>query len=68
MSKYMMTVHLDPKEATLARVKRKLNLGKNQIDPSFGIVPIDPEQNLYAILVDDDVAQKLQGTENVKGP
>ena len=68
MAKYMMTLRLDPAEANLAAVSRKLNLNNNEIDPNFGVVAINPADSLYAILVDEAVATKLQGSEGVKGP
>lgn len=67
MAKYMITLRLDPAEANLAAVSRKLNLN-NEIDPNFGVVSINPAENLYAILVDEAAATKLQGREGVKGP
>ena len=68
MAKYMMTLQLDPSEANLTAVSRRLNLKEDEIDPNFGVVNIDPVQNLYTILVDEAVATKLQGSEGIKGP
>jgi hypothetical protein len=68
MTKHMMTLRLDPAEANLAGVSRKLNLKGDEIDPNFGVVSINPAENLYAILVDEAASTKLQGSEGVKGP
>jgi hypothetical protein len=68
MAKYMMTVRLDPKEATLARVRRKLKLKKDEIDPVFGVVSLDLDANLYAILVDEAAAARLTGSAGVSSP
>jgi hypothetical protein len=68
MSKLMMTLRLDPSEAKLSAVRRKLKLAKNEVDPSFGVVSIRPEDNLYAILVEEAASRKLEGTEGVSGP
>lgn len=67
-SKVMMTLQLDPKKATVDAVARQLKLRKDELDASFGVTPIDPEKNLFAILVDEDVAAKLQGHAAVRGP
>ena len=68
MPKLMMTVRLDPKEASVAAVTRKLKLRKGEVDEGFGVVSIDPDKKLFAILVDEDVASKLQGHAAVRGP
>jgi hypothetical protein len=64
----MMTLRLDPSEATLARVRRKLKLTKDEIDPDFGLVSLSPERGLYAILVEEAAGEKLRGAEGVEGP
>jgi hypothetical protein len=68
MAKLMLTVQLDPRDATLARVRRKLNLTKDEIDRRFGVVSLRPEDNTYAILVDESAASRLAGAPEVSGP
>jgi hypothetical protein len=68
MPKQMMTLKLRPRDATLARICTKFNLSAADLDPEFGIVNIDPKKNLYTILVEAEVAQKLAGREGVAGP
>ena len=67
MATRMLTLKLDPSEATLSQVRGKLDLREDEVDPSFGVVNVSPEQNLYAILVDDKVADRLEGREGVAG-
>jgi hypothetical protein len=68
MAKNMVTLRLDPAEANLAAVSRKLHLSNDEIDPHFGVVCISPGENLYTILVEESASKKLQGNEEMKGP
>ena len=64
----MLTLELAPGEATPARVQRKLGLRSGELDPSFGVVAIDPRKNLYTVLVDEQAAVRVTGRPGVKGP
>lgn len=64
----MLTLKLDPKNATLADVRRKLNLSADDVDTEFGVIKIDPQKNLYAVLVDERAADKAAGQLGVQGP
>ncbi len=68
MSKLMMTLKLDPKEASLGAVMRKLGLRPGEIDEEFGVVPIDPDAHLFTVLVEQGAVDKMQGQEGVRGP
>ncbi len=63
----MVTLKLDPSEATLSNARATLDLREDEVDPNFGIVNVSPEQNLYAILVDEKVADRLEGHKAVAG-
>jgi hypothetical protein len=67
MATRMVTLHLNPAEATLSHVRAKYGLGHDEIDTNFGVVALSPEQNLYTILVDEKVAGRLDGGEGVAG-
>lgn len=63
----MVTLSLAPSEATLAMVQEKFGLKPDQIDAAFGVVPLDPATHQYAILVNEEVAEALQGRSGVSG-
>ena len=68
MAKQMLTLKLPPREATLSKVSKRLNLSSEEIDSEFGVVNIDPKHNLYAILVEEEAARRVSGAPEVKGP
>jgi hypothetical protein len=68
MPKLMYTLKLDDKSPSLDQVKRKLDLADDDVDSNFGVVNVDPNENLYAILVDEKAAAKLDRSEAVEGP
>jgi hypothetical protein len=68
MAMQMITVKLDPKHANLESARQKLNLSLSDIDLEFGLVNIDPQQNLYTLMVDEKACGKLAGQKDVKGP
>jgi hypothetical protein len=66
MAKVMLTLQLDPSKASKEHVSRRLDGA--ELDPDFGVVEIDPAAHKYAVLVDEDVAQRVQGSSGVEGP
>jgi hypothetical protein len=67
MPKVMVTLKLDPEHASLDEVRRLLGLGEGEVDPGFGVVNISPRERLYAILVDEAAAARVQGADQVEG-
>jgi hypothetical protein len=63
----MVTLHLSPDEATLPKVRAKLGLTTQEVDSSFGVAQLDPAKGLYAILVDESTADRLEDHESVAG-
>jgi hypothetical protein len=63
----MVTLRLDPGQATLPEVRRLLDLADEEVDPGFGVVNISPAEHLYTILVDDAAASRIAGAEPVEG-
>ncbi len=68
MSKQMMTVKLAADQASPRGVREKLGLSAEELDDGFGVVNIDPEAELYAIMVEEEVAHRLTDSPAVSGP
>ena len=67
-SKVMLTVKLPPEQASVRAVQEQLGLDPTEIDPTFGVVPIDPEQGFYTVLVTPQAAERVKGSPGVGGP
>jgi hypothetical protein len=68
MPDVMMTVELDPEAATVAQAAERLGVERDRIDADFGVVCIDPDQNLYTVLVDEQAAAGAADKPGVEGP
>ncbi len=67
MSKMLYSINWTGKKPTLAQVAKKLGIEKKDIDEDFGVVEIDPQDNLYSILV-EETAVVLKDTKGIEGP
>jgi hypothetical protein len=67
MASVMVSLQLDPEQASLEEVRRLLGLGEDEVDPRFGVVNIDPNEHLYAILVEQEAAERVRDAAPVRG-
>ena len=63
----LMTVTISGKPGIAAAAKA-LGVAKSAIDTAYGVVPIDADQNLYAVQVREDSLPKPAGSGSYKGP
>jgi hypothetical protein len=61
MSKVFVTFH-SPDAPSVNALKERFALADHDIDPSFGVVEIDPEAHLYTALVDPGAASRISGS------
>ncbi|GIH73656.1 hypothetical protein [Planobispora longispora] len=62
----LVTVRLQP-GATLAQAMDRLGLSEEEVDTGYGLVLLDPAQNLYALRVTEAAARRVGGTTG-EGP
>lgn len=67
MRKLLLTIHIDPQEATLQGVSRRFGLGPTELDKAFGVVDLG-SGGLYAILAEETAVPKITGIEGTGGP
>jgi hypothetical protein len=67
MTKVMVTLKLDPEQASLTQVRRLLGLAADEVDRRFGVVNISPSEHLYTILVEEEAAARVHGAPPVRG-
>ena len=67
MAKVMLTTKLAA-NATFEDAVRRLGVDESLVDRDFGLVNIDPEQHLYAVLVDESAATGAATRAGVNGP
>lgn len=55
---------------TVEQISEKFGFGGDEVDREFGVVATDPDENLYAILVEDSAVERLSGedAQALEGP
>ncbi|GII63899.1 hypothetical protein Skr01_39840 [Sphaerisporangium krabiense] len=54
----LITVRL-PQEATLEQAVRRLGLSEDEVDTGYGLVPLDPDEGLYALRVTEAAGHRV---------
>lgn len=67
--KVMMTFRSDSPR-TLQEIQQQFGLADAEVDHEFGVVEIDPEDHLFAFMVDENKAAQVSSDPNwsIKGP
>ena len=70
MAKVMVTIHGPDTPPTIADVRDRYGLSQDEIDASFGVVEIDPDEQVYTVLVEEEAAAKIQSNDEwrTEGP
>jgi hypothetical protein len=64
----LMTVTLEPDKASLAAAAAALGVAADDVDATFGLVPIDPDRGLYAAKVRHDAVPERREGKEYRGP
>lgn len=70
MTKLMITLRIEGTIPSIDEIQTRYALTDDEIDKSFGLVEIDPEDALYTILVEETAVAKVKPDQeiDVKGP
>jgi hypothetical protein len=70
MAMVMMTLQCKGEPPTVKAIRERFSLAETEIDASFGVVEVDPEEHLFTFLVEEGAAAKIQpgGDWAVAGP
>jgi len=63
----LLTVEL-PGAADLEAAAQRLAVPVAKLDAQFGVVPVDPDNHLYSVMVEDDAAPGASARSGVSGP
>lgn len=67
MSKMLYSVNWKGDKPTIEQVAKKFGFKKKDLDEDFGVVEIDPQNNLYSILI-EETAVVPKDEKNIEGP
>jgi hypothetical protein len=61
-----LTVELNPEDASLEQVSRRLHLDDREVDRDYGLVNISRRRNLYLLRVAPNAADRVAESDLVK--
>jgi hypothetical protein len=70
MGKVMVNITSPSGQPSLAEIQNRYGISAEELDREFGVVAVDPEANVYTVLVDEQAAAKItpDAEWNVEGP
>lgn len=73
VAKMLYSIRWEGDPPTLEHVREKFGFGGDEVDEDFGVVATDPDEQLYAILVEEAAVDRLRGERTeaakaVEGP
>ncbi len=73
MAKLLFNVNWEEGKPSIEQICKKYGFKPDELDAEFGVIEIDPEDNLYSILVDQEAAQRVReqlgiDTPDLEGP
>jgi hypothetical protein len=66
MAKVMYTLALPAGPHSADEVRSRLGLADDELDDSFGVIEVDPDEHLFTILVEETAAARLTGRDDWK--
>jgi len=60
MAKLLFSITWEQGEPSVEQICEKYGFKPEELDLQFGIIEIDPQDNLYSILVDQDAAERVR--------
>ena len=67
MPHVLMTVEL-PGAASLHAAAERLGVAPGDLDAEFGVIPVDPEQRLYSVMVEERASAAAAERPGTGGP
>jgi len=64
----MMTIESPGGHPNLERAAQMLHVDQEALDPSFGVISVDPSHHLYAVLVNENAIGGSTRQDGVNGP
>jgi hypothetical protein len=66
MAKVLMTIQWPEGQPTLEDLQKLFSLAGDEIDPSFGVIEVDPIDHIFTFLVEEASVTKIQPKANLR--
>jgi hypothetical protein len=73
VAKMLYTIEWHDGQPTFDSLSEHYGFQREELDEAFGIVPVDPEANLYSVMLEEEAVERMQGerpreAETLEGP